>query len=482
MHIVSTTRAAALSIVIAVTCAVIAGCSSAEDRQNGSSSHTTRWSVPSDEAITALLAERMTNNGVGMVVTVIDRGRRSIVVHGESGAEAGRPLDGDTVFQLGSLTKVVTGLLLAEMVVRGEVSLDDPVQQLLPPGVVLEVVERPMTLRDLATHTSGLPSMPTNFDIRGEPDPYAAYSVDQLWTFLSTFRPGRAPGTAYQYSNLGVSLLGRVLALKAGTTYEALVKERVLTPLGMTSTSITLSSEQNARVAPGHDPYLNPIRPWEMTTLQASGSLRSTGNDMLRLLAVYLATSDLPHLTKAAAVQMREGVSLNGAFYPLCLGLRPDGTYRHAGGKEGYRSGLAFNPGTGAGAIVLANARTYDSEPMAVAAHLVTGETLSPASPAPPAKPRVVTSNAELERFSGRYRSEAGQEWEVVVVGELLRIRYPNNSIFEFVSSGPLDFFYNAGNDDITFTSDNDGRVVGMTIFGDGRSEGNGQYASRVTR
>jgi len=367
MHTVSTTRIATTFALIAALPLYVGGC--AADHQAAAS--TAGWSVPSDSAIAALLAERMQQNGVGMVVGVIDGERRSVVAHGVTGADQ-VPLNGATVFQLGSLTKVITTLLLAEMVARGDVGLDDPVSSLLPPEVSMVEVGRPITLRDLATHTSGLPSMPDNVDIHGQPDPYEAYTVDQLWSFLSSFKPERAPGTAYEYSNLGVSLLGRALALRMGTTYEALVKERVLTPLDMNSTSITLTPEQLVRLAPGHDPYLQPIRTWEMATLQASGSLRSTADDMLRLLQVYLGKAEDPHLREAVKLQLSEGVELDGTFRPLGLGLRSDGTYVHSGGKQGYRSALAFNPKTRIGAVVLANTRTYDSEPTTIALHLVT--------------------------------------------------------------------------------------------------------------
>lgn len=456
----------------------LGGCGGAEDAAE--SLDASRWSVPSDDAISALLAERMQRNGVGMVVGVIDGERRSVIAHGVTGAADDRPLDGATVFQLGSLTKAITSLLLADLVSQGEVGLDDPVNGLLPPAVSMIEVGRPITLRDLSTHTSGLPSMPTNFDIHGDPDPYEAYSVDQLWAFLSSYEPERSPGTGYEYSNLGVSLLGRALALRMGTTYEALVKQRVLTPLGMKSTSITLSADQLERLALGHDPYLQPIRTWEMATLQASGSLRSTADDMLGLLAVYFGKVEESRLREAAEIQMHEGAETDGTFRPLGLGLRPDGTYRHSGGKQGYRSGIAFNPATGVGAVVLANTRTYGSEPMAIALHLVTGESLPPASGAPEDKPRLRMSSRKLEQLAGSYRSDAGQEWEVVVKGGLLRIRYPNNSIFEFVPSGPRDFFYNAGNDDITFDINAEGRVVGMMVYGDGKAEGGGQFVGRI--
>jgi hypothetical protein len=117
---------------------------------------------------------------------------------------------------------------------------------------------------------------------------------------------------------------------------------------------------------------------------------------------------------------------------------------------------------------------------MAIALHLVTGEPLPPASAAPEDKPRVQMSRVELERFAGRYQGAGSQEFEVAAAGELLRIRYPNNSIFEFVPSGPRDFFYNAGNDDITFEIDAGGRVVGMKVYGDGKPEGGDQFARQI--
>jgi D-alanyl-D-alanine-carboxypeptidase/D-alanyl-D-alanine-endopeptidase len=217
MCLVSTIRIATIWTLIAVVSLWVAGCHAREERAPHG---TTGWSVPSDEAIATLLAERMKHNGVGMVVGVIDGERRSVIAYGVSGAANGRPVDGATVFQLGSLTKVITTLLLADMVARGEVRLDDPVSAVLPSEAAMIEVGRPITLRDLATHTSGLPSTPTNIDIHGEPDPYEAYPVDSLWAFLARFRPDRAPGMTYEYSNLGVSLLGRALALRMGSTYE----------------------------------------------------------------------------------------------------------------------------------------------------------------------------------------------------------------------------------------------------------------------
>lgn len=428
------------------------------------------WTVPSDSAIRAMLAERLEHNGVGVVVGVIDSSGRRVVSYGRSGASDNRPLDGETVFQIGSVTKPFTGLLLADMVVRGEAGLEDPAAAYLPPGLGMPQMGRPITLKDLATHMSGLPSMPSNFDLEANPNPYAAYTVDQLHDFLSSYKPEREPGVEQAYSNLGVALLGRLLANRIGTDYETLLTERVLNPLDMESTSITLSADQVRRLAPGHDRYLQPVDSWEMVTLPASGSLRSTVNDMLDFIAAYLGYRDGP-LESAMALQLDEA---------LGWGIRADGIVGHSGGKAGYRSAVYFDPGTGIGAVVLANARTYD-EPKHIALYLVAGEPLEPAPHAPENPQRVELSPALLERYEGRYRHRSGEELEVARNGSRILVRYPGNAIFEFEATAPREFFYLGGNDDILFEVGSDGHVTGVKLYGDGKeAESGGKLYRRI--
>ncbi len=436
------------------------------------------WTVPSNEEIRALLAERMEHNGVGVVVGVIDPDGRRVVSYGRSGADDNRPLDGDTVFQLGSVTKGITTLLLADMVTRGEVSLDDSAATYLPPGVGMPERGRPITLRDLATHMSGLPTMPSNFDLQGKPDPYEAYSVEQLHEFLSSYTPEREPGTQAAYSNLGVALLGRLLAKRMNTNYEALVRERVLEPLGMNSTSIKLSDDQLRRLAPGHDTYLKLVHTWEMATLQASGSLRTTANDMLNLIAAYLGYQESP-LKAAMTLQLSDNLPQSDRVAALGWGIGSDGTVRHSGGKQGYRSGVAFNRRTGIGAVVLANART-DDQPINIARHLVTGEPLEPAPGVPKDKSRVELPHAVLDSYAGRYRRPDGDELEVARNGSRLVVRYPYYALLDFVATRPHDFFSNTDSDEITFEVDPDGRVTGLILYGDGKDAGGGELAQRI--
>jgi D-alanyl-D-alanine-carboxypeptidase/D-alanyl-D-alanine-endopeptidase len=438
------------------------------------------WTIPSNEAIRALLAERFAQNSVGTVVGVIEPSGRRVVVFGRSGAANGRALDGDTVFQIGSLSKQFVGLVLADMVRRGEVALDDPAQKYLPPGVKMPLRGRPITLLDLATQRSGLPSMPDNFRLEGDPNPTAAYSVDDLWQYLSSYQLTREPGEKYEYSNLAFALLGRLLGLRAGKSYDALLKERVLDPLGMSSTAFAVSPEMATRLAPGHDRYLQPADVWEMKTLYPSGSLRSSANDMLRFVGAYLGEARGP-LAESMALQLRtrspaDPIAALGWGAPK-LGDRE--LFHWEGAKSAYRSAVLFDPSTKSGVVVLQNART-DDRPTALAFHLLTGTALPPAPKAPAAKPVVRLAPAILTRYEGSYRAK-DDIVRVLSKGDHLRVAYSaGEEGREFLPRTERDFFYRSGNDDLEFEVDGNGRVTGVRIYGDGKEAGEFELAPRI--
>lgn len=205
--------------------------------------------VPPDSEIRQMLVQRIDKDhqSVGIVVGVIEPAGRRIIAYGSLNQDDKRPLNGDTVFEIGSVTKVFTSLILSDMVQHGEVALTDPVAKYLPPEV--KIPERggtQITLEDLATHTSGLPRMPTNFSPKDQANPYADYSVEQMYQFLSGYQLTHDIGSQYEYSNLGGGLLGHALARRAGMNYEELVKSRICRPLEMKSTAITLSPDMRA--------------------------------------------------------------------------------------------------------------------------------------------------------------------------------------------------------------------------------------------
>jgi serine-type D-Ala-D-Ala carboxypeptidase/endopeptidase len=223
-------------------------------------------SIPLDSEIRQILAERIDKErqSVGIVVGVIEPRGRRIIAYGNLDKVDKRPVDGDTIFELGSVTKVFTALLLADMVHRGEVGLTDPVAQYLPAEVKMpERGGRQITLQDLATHTSGLPPMPSNFEPKDANNPFADYSVKQLYQFLSGYQLTRDIGSQYEYSNVGGGLLGQVLATRAGMNYDDLLRSRICELLSMNDTRITLSKELRARLAIGHDQSLEPASNWD---------------------------------------------------------------------------------------------------------------------------------------------------------------------------------------------------------------------------
>ena len=204
-----------------------------------------------EDRIRARAAPMVEDGGcVGLVVGAIDGEESSVVGLGvvEQGGEAP---DGSTIFEIGSITKVFTGLLLADLADRDVVSLETPVVELLPEGVeVPEFEGRSITLRDLSTHVSGLPRLPSNLAMTDPMNPYADYDAGDLYAFLSGHRLRRAPGDEHEYSNLGAGLLGHALSVRAKASFEDLVRERIADPLGMSerrSTSTTPSRPGSPR-------------------------------------------------------------------------------------------------------------------------------------------------------------------------------------------------------------------------------------------
>ncbi len=241
---------------------------------------------PTDAEVRKILADRIgsENLGLALVVGVIDAKGRRVVSYGSLAKDDKRPLNGDTIFEIGSMTKVFTSLVLMDMVQKGEVALTDSVAKYLPSSVkVPERNNKKITLQDLSTQSSGLPRMPTNFAPNDPLNPYADYTPEQLYQFLSGYQLTRDIGAQYEYSNLGVGLLGHALTRRAGVDDESMVRSRILDPLEMNHTRVTLTPEMKARLALGHA-GLTVVPNWDIATLEGAEAPRSGANDMLTFL------------------------------------------------------------------------------------------------------------------------------------------------------------------------------------------------------
>jgi CubicO group peptidase (beta-lactamase class C family) len=355
---------------------------------------------------------------VGMVVGIVDERGAQVVSYGKMGPNAAE-VNGDTVFEIGSITKTFTALLLQEMIENGRMKLDDPVAKYLPTSV------RPPTrsgkeiaLLHLATHTSGLPRDPDNLKPRNWANGYADYTNEGLYAFLSGHTLIRDPGVQYEYSNLGMGLLGHVIALETGTDYESLVLDRICKPLGMASTRITLTPELKARLATGHDWFGKPAATQDLGALSGAGGIHSTANDMLKYLSANLGLTEsrlTPLMQKTQETRLKIKVQ-DGAENQGLAWVSAGDLIWHAGGTSGFSSFAGFNRKERRGIVVLFNSSAgrgvYPVVNLLLNADWRADKrpTVTPiARPAfPPAPVFVKLDGAALDTFVGRYQLASG--------------------------------------------------------------------------
>ncbi len=431
--------------------------------------------LPSDTEIRKLLAERVdalagTEDGIGICVGIIEPRGRRVVSYGHLARGDPRPLDGDTEFEIASVTKAFTALLLSDMVLRGEVALADPVAKYLPAGVrIPERKGRSITLLDLATHTSGLPFMPD--DLPAFDDPGAAtYGSAQLHQFLARYTLPRDIGATWDYSNLGYWLLGQALALRAGTDYETLLKVRVLAPLGLKSTGATLSPEMQAKLAPGHDAALRPAPAISTIPVYSAMAdvlnLYSTTNDLLTLLSVAMGYERSP-LAPAmdAMLGTRRAKTPAGEFQALgwvVIAAGEEPLIYHDGGSLGFASSVTWDPGRRVGVVVLSNQVAGVSD---IARHLLRPDL--PLEKPTTRRAEIPLATAVLDTYVGRYEAPGEGLFRFVREGDFLMIQLPADwglPRMHLRPETPRDFFTSELPLRVTFQTGADGRVSGVLI------------------
>ena len=294
----------------------------------------------------------------GVVVGVIDHGERKLFAYGTA-----KP---DSIFEIGSVTKTFTGLVLAQMVEQHVVTLDEPVRELLPAGTVTKPASgAEITLLDLATQHSGLPRLPDNLHPKVQADPYADYTAEKLYAYLANRGVSRPEKTEFVYSNLGFGLLGQALADKAGQSYATLVQQQITGPLAMKDTTIALTPGQQARLLQGYSGAHDKQPEWNFDAMAGAGALRSTVDDLLTYSEAYLhpeklpAASAGPAATLAAALRLAqkpEADVASGLQIALAWLVRPEADlYWHDGGTGGYSSMVMFQPQRDRAIVVLYN-------------------------------------------------------------------------------------------------------------------------------
>jgi CubicO group peptidase (beta-lactamase class C family) len=546
----------------------------------------------SDADIKAILRARVedANKAVGIVVGIVDERGSRIISYGTRRSDSPEPVDGDTLFEIGWVTKVFTGTLLADMVERGEVKLDDPVSKYLPASVKLPSHHgRPITLAELATHSSGLPRWPDNAVPRELQDPFADYTAGQMYEFLSRYQPppekenspwftgneianldsfaaklkqppesdplsryinqqlsplsrdhlsnysgganarmvvslavdlnriirdgplydtrrfagiklsdetlkqieqkpqgknlfllNRAllmeaypsdlsvEGFDFNYSHLGMGLLGHALALKAGTNYEALLKHRVCAPLGLSNTTVTLTPAQRARLAEGYDETLKPALNWGFSVLAGAGALRSTANDLLKFLSANLGltkSSLWPAMQLAQTPRQKTGPS---SSFQIGLGWQITREFGselliHNGQTGGYHSFIGFDPKNKRGVVVLANSANSIDD---IGLHLLEKKSaLWTFESVQKEHVPIFLSPEILEPYTGCYQMTPGIPVEVRRdLNNRLLVQIGGQDFREIFPETETNFFMKELNIQFTFQRNDRGQVTGLVL------------------
>ena len=315
-----------------------------------------------DRIVQPLISEK---KSVGIAVGTISGEGRQVFGYGRKSLKTDEQPGGDTLFEIGSITKVFTTLLLADMAEDGLVKLDDPVGLYLPDSVKVPTRGgKEITLLHLATHTSSLPRLPYNFlasQLRSWRNPYLHYTAELMYSFLSAHELRRDIGARYEYSNFAMGLLGHVLARCANMDYDKLLVRRICDPLEMNDTRAALSPEQRLRLAQGHTIWGKPGWNWDFDALAGAGALRSTVNDLLVFLSANLGLTKTDLLS---AMQACHAPRHETDLEEIRIGLgwhilEPIGTDRqivwHNGCTGGYHSYIGFIKETQTGVVVLSN-------------------------------------------------------------------------------------------------------------------------------
>lgn len=294
-----------------------------------------------------------------VAIAAIRGTEQALLCSGHEARRGSTATTADTRFELGSVTKTFTALLLADLVAKGEVRYDDPITAYLPPQATPPLRrDTPITLIQLATHTSGLPRLPPGMIRIALPkwfsNPYADFTEEHLNRSVARCRIRASRRTRVHYSNFGVGLLGHVLATAADTDYPNLVATRILDPLGLNRT--TCDPDQAQAVGYRHG---RPQPPWRIPGLPAAGAIRSSAQDLQRYLQAHL-TPDTTALPQALYEMRQARVTKPGSKDQLSLvwNLRSYEKYDllfHDGGTRGFTAFIGFSPQAQTGLAALTN-------------------------------------------------------------------------------------------------------------------------------
>jgi CubicO group peptidase (beta-lactamase class C family) len=299
------------------------------------------------------------DNGINVAIVVgfIDGDSVEFFSYGKTALTNGKDVDENTVFEIGSISKTFTTIMLADEILKGNMKLSDPLSKYLPGDVkVPSRNNRIITLKDLATHSSALPRMPTNFTPTNPNNPYADYTIELAYDFMKNLELPRDIGESYEYSNFGMGMLGHALELQNNKSYEELLIERIANPLGMDNTRIVFTKSMLNHLAKGHSNG-REVENWDLPAMAGAGAIRSTASDMVKYLQANMGIIKSPMYD---AMTMTHKIAYENEGQNFKMGLawhyeNEEDIIWHNGGTGGYISFAGFSKSTNKGVVVLTN-------------------------------------------------------------------------------------------------------------------------------
>lgn len=431
--------------------------------------YTTGMTQPAiPESIKANIRARVDNQAnKNIIVGTIDKKGKHYYSYGHVSAKHKIAPKKYTVYEIGSISKVFTGLALALAVESGKVKLSDSLAAFTPD--TLEIPSHSggvIQLLDLSNHHSGLPRMPNNMRRSDPENPYVDYSSSDLWGFLSTHTPQRAPKESYEYSNLGAGLLGQILADQAGMTYGELIQTQICDPLGLANTGLVLNEDQKLRLSPGHRGN-KVVKNWDFDALAGAGGLKSTASDMLDFLKFILEYENTP-LQAAMRLSQEKTMDLEKGKSAIALGwhmIFQDNKvlYWHNGATGGYSSFLGFNKKTKRGIVVLTNSNNKIDD---IGLHFLDRD-----FPLKEIKEVVKVKDKVLNSYVGQYQLTPQLQFDISKENLQLHVQLTGQPAFEIYPESESKFFLRVVEAQISFNKNEEGEVESLTLHQGGRDQ-----------
>ncbi|PKD16240.1 serine hydrolase [Salegentibacter salinarum] len=381
-------------------------------------------------------------------------------------SKEGRKVDANTIYEIGSVTKVFTGILLAQQVLDGDLKLEDEINNFMPNDINVPVIgDTEITFGHLTDHTSGFPRIPANLNSTNPGNPYADYTVSQMYEFISDYQPVRTVGSEYEYSNLAQGLLGHLLALNKNSNYEELVIQTIAKPLGMNVTRIEMNNRMKENLALGHSNG-KIVENWDISILAGAGALKSSTSDMAKFIAAnlgYIKTSLTEAMKLSHKIRHNKAGDMRVAMgWHIKKGSKGDIIW-HNGGTGGYRAFTGFLKETGQGVVLLSNSsQSFDD----IGFHL-----LDPGSELTDIKYKsdvVDLPEPTLEKYVGLYELQSEFKIKITKEGKQLFAQPTGQDRFEIYPENDTVFFLTVVKAKIIFNIKS-GVVESMTLIQGGQ-------------